>query len=149
MILGLLGFHNCTDMDISLLVTLIETTIPFGVTFNQWGVAQRGLRYIFNFRKLSVTFDVCALNGLWGGECDIITHTWGSCGPVTREDFKFRSFEECVTYLWESAHERISRNKENITMEFLHFKVAMNKWLVASSEEKFNVFKEVDFYGTL
>lgn len=33
-------------------------------------------------------------------------------------------------------------------MEFLHFKVAMNKWLVSSSEKKFNVFKEVDFYGS-
>lgn len=135
-------------MDVSLLVTLIEATIPFGVTFNQWGVAQRGFRYEFKFHRLSVTFDVCALNGLWGGEVGIITNTWGSCGPITREDFKFCSFEECVTYLWESAYERISRNKEGITMEFLHFKVAMNKWLVSSSEEKLNVFKEVDFYGS-
>lgn len=34
-------------MDVSLLVTFVETTIPIGVTFNQWGVAQRGLRYEF------------------------------------------------------------------------------------------------------
>lgn len=135
-------------MNVSLLVTLIETTIPFGVTFNQCGVAQRGFRHKFKFQRLSITFDVCALNGRWGGKANITTNTWGSYSPITRESFKFRSFEECVTYLWESAYERISHNKEGITMEFLHFKVAMNKWLVSSLDEKFNVFKEVAFYDT-
>lgn len=135
-------------MDISLLTTLIETTIPFGVTFNQWGVAQKGFRHKFKFHRLSVTFEVCALNGLWGGEVNIMTNTWGSCGPIKKEDFKFCSFEECVTYLWGSAYERIFRNKEGITMEFLRFKAAMNKWLVSSLEEKLNVFEEVDFYDS-
>lgn len=148
MILNCWGFITYTIMDVSLLVTLIETTIPFGVTFNQWGVSQKGFRYTFKFRKLVVTFDVCAINGLWGGEVDILTNTWGSCGPIARGDFKFCSFEECISYLWKRADEMISRNKEGITMEYLHFKVAMNKWLVSSSEEKFNVFKEVDFYGS-
>lgn len=136
-------------MDVSLLVTLIETTIPFGVTFNQWGVAQRGFRYIFKFQKLSVTFDVCALNGLWGGVVGISTNLWGCDGPITKgESFKFSSFEECVEYLWRWSKDCIERNKSNVSMEFLHFKVAMNKWLVASSEEKFNIFKEVEFYGS-
>lgn len=135
-------------MDVSLLVTLIETTIPIGVTFNQWGVAQRGFRYIFKFQKLTVTFDVCALNGLWAGEFGISTNLWGCGGPITREEFKFSSFEECVSSLWLLAKDYIERNKSNVSMEFLHFKVAMNKWLVSSSEEKFNVFKEVDFYGS-
>lgn len=135
-------------MDVSLLVTLIETTIPIGVTFNQWGVAQKGFRYEFKFQKLSVTFEVCALNGLWGGSVNIRTNTWGCASPITKnESFEFSSFEECVKYLWFWAKDDIERNKSNVSMEFLHFKVAMNKWLVASSEEKFSVFKEVDFYG--
>lgn len=133
-------------MDVSLLVTLIETTIPIGVTFNQWGVASKGFRYEFKFQKLSVTFNVCALNGLWAGEFGITTNLWGCSGPLTREDFKFNSFEECVSYLWLLAKNYIERNKSNVSTEFLRFKVAMNKWLVLSSEEKFNVFKEVDFY---
>lgn len=135
-------------MDVSLLTTLIETTIPFGVTFNQWGVAQRGLRYTFNFLKLSVTFDVCAYNGLWGGSLNITTNLWGCGGPITKESFRFSSFEECVSALWMSAFNYISRNKSNVSMEFLHFKVAMNKWLTRSFKEKFNWFKEVDFYGS-
>ena len=136
-------------MDISLLVTFIETTIPFGVTFNQWGVAQRGLRYEFKFRKLSVTFDVCALNGLWGGVARISTNLWGCSGPISKDgSFKFSSFEECVKYLWYWAKDYIERNKSNVSMEFLHFKVDMNKWLASSEEDKFNVFKEADFYGS-
>lgn len=136
-------------MDISLLVTLIETTIPFGVTFNQFGVAQKGFRHTFKFQKLSVEFDVCALNGLWGGSVQISTNLWGCGGPISKTDsFRFSSFEECVEHLWLWAMDYIGRNKSNVSMEFLHFKVAMNKWLVSSSEEKFNVFKEVDFYGS-
>lgn len=136
-------------MDVSLLVTLAETTIPIGVTFNQWGVAQKGFRHEFKFQKLSVTFEVCALNGLWGGSTNISTNLWGCASPITKnESFKFSSFEDCATYLWFWAKDYIERNKSNVSMEFLHFKVAMNKWLVLSSEEKFNVFKEVDFYGS-
>lgn len=75
-------------MDVSILVTLIETTIPFGVTFNQWGVAQRGYRHEFKFHRLSVTFDVCALNGLWGGEVDIITNTWGKLRTDNKRGFQ-------------------------------------------------------------
>ena len=72
------------SMDISLLVTLIEITIPFGVTFNRWGVALHGLRYVFKFQKLSVTFKVCALNGLWGGVVSISTNTWGKLQPINK-----------------------------------------------------------------
>lgn len=148
MILGLLGFFTYITMEVSLLTTLIETTIPIGVTFNQFGVAQRGFKYVFKFQKLSVTFRVCALNGLWGGAFSIMTNTWGSCSPIVREDFIFSSFEKCVIYLWKSAYESIYRNRKGITPEFLRFKLAMDKWLVSSLEEKFNAFNEEDFYGT-
>lgn len=133
-------------MDVAVLSTLIETSIPLGVTFNSCGVAQRGLRYEFKFQKLSVTFEVCALNGVWGGSLCIFTNLWGCACPITRRDFIFPSFEECVTYLWGLAHDRIERNKANVSMEFLHFKVERNKWLTRSAEEKFNWFKEVNFY---
>ena len=135
-------------MDVSLLVTFIETTIPTGVTFNQWGVAQKGLRHTFRSRKLIVTFDVCALNGLWAGEFGISTNLWGCGGPVTREDFKFTSFEECVSHLWKLVEDYIEKNKSNVSTDFLRFKAAMNRWLAKSSEEKFNVFEETDFYGS-
>lgn len=135
--------------DISLLVPFIETTTPIGVTFNQWGVAQRGFRYTFEFRRLSVTFEVCALNGLWGGSIQIFTNTWGRSGPLTRRDFKFRSFEECTTHLWKNTYEIISsHSQEGNATEFQHYKKTMSKWLALSAEEKFNTFKEVDFYGS-
>lgn len=136
-------------MDISLLTILIETTTPFGVTFNQFGVAQKGFRYTFKFQKLFVKFDVCALNGLWGGSVQILTNLWGCGGPISKiNSFRFSSFEECVEHLWLWAMDHIGKNKSNVPMEFLRFKKAMNKWLVSSSEEKFKVFKEVDFYGS-
>lgn len=134
-------------MNAALLVTLIETTVPFGVTFNQWGVAQRGFRYEFSFRKLSVKLDVCAVNGLWGGSVRISTNTWGCAGPISKSySFRFSSFEECVEHLWSESLSCIERNKSNVSIEFLHFKAAMYKWLTCSSEEKLNTFKEVDFY---
>lgn len=133
-------------MDVAVLSTLIGTSIPHGVTFNSCGVAQRGLRYEFKFQKLRVTFEVCSLNGIWGGSLHISTNLWGYACPITRRDFTFSSFEECVTYLWGLAHDRIESNKSNISMEFLHFKVERNKWLTRSAEEKFNWFKEVNFY---
>lgn len=134
-------------MDTGLLVTLIETTIPSGVTFNACGVAQGSLRYTFTFQKLRVTFDVCALNGMWGGRRDIMTNLWGTSGPITRRDFTFTSFEECVNHLWWTTADYIERNKSNVSMEFLHFKVAMKKWFTLSSEEKLKWFKVTNIYG--
>lgn len=136
-------------MDASILSTFIEMTTPSGVTFNEHGVAQRGFRYTFKFRKLLVTLEVCALNGLWGGNFHIQTNLWGCGGPIMRIDFKFASFEECASYLWNSSKERIEKDKSNVSMEFLHFKVAMKKWFTLSPEEKFKQFKEVDFYAEI
>lgn len=135
-------------MDAALLSIFIETTIPFGVTFNQYGVAKKGLRYTFKFQKLSVMFDICALNGFWGGAGHINAPLWGCGGPISRSSFRFSSFEECVKHLWWESFIRIGNNKENIQKEFIRFKSEMDIWFVLSSEEKFNLFKEVDFYGS-
>lgn len=147
MILGLLGSPNYRCMDLSLIATIIETTFPNGVTFNNCGVAQRGYRYSFGFQKLSIRLEVCALNGVWGGSVHILTNVWGYSEPISRGSFTFTSFEDCAKNLWGRTHDLIERDKSGITMEFLHFKVAMRKWLTLSAEEKFNAFKEVDFYG--
>ena len=136
-------------MNLALFSLLIETTIPAQLRFNEHGVAMNGLRHEFNFHRLRVKFDVCSINGLWGGEYRITTNTWGRSGPIVRRDFKFCSFEECTDYLWGTACKEISLNKEGITMEFLHFKVAYKKWLTLTVEQKYNLFKEVEFYGTL
>lgn len=136
-------------MDAALLSVFIETTIPFGVTFNQYGVAQKGLRYTFKFQKLSVTFDVCALNGFWGGAEHIHTNLWGCSGPISRNcDFKFSTFEECARHLWWKSFLKIANNKSNVQKEFLRFKSDMDNWFSLSAEEKFNSFKEVNFYGS-
>ena len=137
-------------MDAALLSSIfIEATIPFGVTFNQFGVAQKGLRQTFKFQKLSVMFDICALNGLWGGVTHIHTNLWGCSGPISRNhSFRFSSFEECVKHLWWESFIQIGNNKENIQKEFIRFKSEMDIWLTLSPEEKFNLFKEVDFYGS-
>lgn len=134
-------------MNVAVLSTLIETSIPHGVTFNSCGVAQRGLIYSFKFQKLEVIFRVCTLNGMWGGGIDIRANLCGVGVPVSRLSFKFASFEECTTYLWCRSADFIERNKSGVSMEFLHFKVAMKKWFTLSSEEKFKLFKEGDFYG--
>lgn len=135
-------------MDLAILSAFIETTIPAGVRFNEHNVALNGLRHSFSFRRLNVIFDTCCLNGFWGGRTDIIAGTWGSCGPISREcDFIYRSFEECVDSLWNYALERIESNKEGISMEFLHFKVAYKKWFTLTAEQKYALFKEVDFYA--
>lgn len=137
-------------MDTSLHSLLIETTIPAGVRFNENGVAMNGLRYEFNFRSLKIKFDVCALNGIWGGDVDIMAKTWGCGGSIGRnQDFKFRSFEECADSLWKYTYYRLERNKDNMSMEFLHFKVAYKKWLTLTTEQKYELFKETEFYGTL
>ena len=136
-------------MDAILHFLLIETTIPVGVRFNENNVAMNGLRHEFNFHRLHVKFDLCFVNGLWGGEYDVMTNTWGCGGPITREDFKLHSFEECADYLWGSVFERVSRNKEGITKEFLHFKVTYKRLLTLTVEQKYNLFKEAEFYDTL
>ena len=128
-------------MDITLL-PLIETTTPHGVFFNEHGVAKRGLRYTFKFQKLTVEFKTCAINGIWAGEYCINTNLWGVSSPIVRRDFKFTSFDECVTHLWMRAVDYIHTNKSNVSMEYLHFKVAMKKWLSLSVEDKFSWFKE-------
>lgn len=128
---------------------LIETTVPVGVRFNEHGVAMNGLRYEFNFHRLKIEFDVCALNGIWGGSVDIMTKTWGCGGPIARNhDFKFRSFEECADSLWRYAYYRVERNKDDMSVEFLHFKVAYKKWFTLTDEQKYELFKETEFYGT-
>lgn len=135
-------------MDLTVLSTLMsETTIPHGVTFNACGVAQKGLRYTFEFRKLRVEFRVIAINGAWGGNVMVMTPLWGFAGPVTRRDCSFASFEDCVAYLWQWTHDYIERNKENVSMEFLHFKVAERQWTSRSSEEKFAWFNSEHYYG--
>ena len=64
-----------------------------------------------------------------------------------RRDFKWRSFEECTDHLWRGVYERIINSEDSTKPEFLHFKVAFKKWFTLSAEEKFKLFKEVDFYG--
>ena len=135
-------------LELSVLSTLIETMFPAGVTFNRWGVAQSGLRYVFTFRKLSVTMDLRSLNGVWGGSMDISTNLWGMGEPLIRSDFKFPSFEECADSLWRRAHDYIERHRDNVSSEFLHFKVAEKKWFTLSPDEKINMFKEANFYDT-
>ena len=133
-------------MDISIATCFIETTIPLGVTFNEWGVALKGLEHRFEVKNLSVTFRVCALNGLWGGEVTLMGKTWGLAQPILKWDsFKFLTFEECTTYLWRLAENNIIRNSGDT--EVHKFKGAMDKWFMASSEDKLKCFKEVDFYA--
>ena len=134
-------------MNVAVLSTLIETSIPHGVTFNSCGVAQRGLRWVFEFKKLKVSLEACAINGVWGGSLHIDTNLWGCAYPLTRSDIKFATFEECVNYLWDVAVCRIEKEKSNVSSEYLRFKEVKNKWLTCSAEEKVNWFKEVDFYG--
>lgn len=134
-------------MNIAILSTLIETTTPFGVVFNSWGIAQRGLVYTFSFRKLSVTFKICAINGVWAGNLDVQTNLWGRSRPISRRDFTFASFEECTDYLWNDAYEFIDKNKENVSMEFLRFKEEMKKWLALDVNQKVALFREKDFYA--
>ena len=133
-------------MDVSLLSTLIESSIPANVTFNEYGVAQRGLRYTFSYKRLNVTLDVCAINGLWGGSINIMTNLWGMGGPITRSDFKHSSFETCVTNLWLDALNYINRNKENVVKEAIRFEKELQKWLGSSEEEKYRLFKDTYFY---
>ena len=134
-------------MDAILHSLLIGTTIPSGLRFNDFGVAMNGLRHEFRVLKLKVEFDVCSLNGLWGGELDITTNLWGCASPIMQESFIYPTFEECADNLWKDAYEKIARNKANISSEFLHFKVAVKEWFTRSPEEKFNSFKEVEFYA--
>lgn len=146
----IIGLHNFVRnyillMDASLLITFIGAAIPFGITFNKWGVAQKGLRYTFTFRKLLVIFDVCAFNGLWGGSTIIRTNLWGCGGALSKSSIKFSSFEECVEHLWKDALKFISQNGESIPLELQHFKEAMNVWFNSSFEGKFKVFREITF----
>lgn len=136
-------------MDLSLYAPFIEMTIPNGVRFNRYNVALRGLRHEFRFNRLRVQLNLCSLNGRWGGALSIYTNTWVCGSAVMKESLTFSSFEECADYLWWTAFERIERGKEGITMEFLHFKVAYNKWLTLMTEQKYELFKEVDFYATV
>lgn len=143
----IVGPHNFVLMEASLLITFIGVTIPFGLTFNKWGVAQKGLRYTFKFQKLFVIFDVCAFNGLWGGSMTVRATLWGCGGVLSKSSLKFSSFEECVEYLWKDALKFITQNGEDIPLEIQHFKRAMGVWIDSSFEDKFKAFEEI-FYDT-
>lgn len=134
-------------MDTSLIPILIETRTPTGLTFNQWGVAQRGFEYTFRFQLLIVTFHACAINGVWAGSFDLQSNTFGCCSPIMRRGFTWTSFEECVDNLWRDVFGRLQNSEDANKPSFLHFKVAFKKWFTLSSEEKFNLFEEVNFYG--
>lgn len=143
------------NISLPVLVTFMETTVPFGVTFNRFGVAQKGLRYSFSFQKLTVTFNACSVNGLWIGGLTINANTWGCSFPVAKQSQGFPSFEECVENLWRRSESFIDANCKkaisgsdgDMPEQFARFKVAMDTWLSLPEEEKFNMFEESDFYG--
>lgn len=135
-------------LDISLFSLLFENTFPLGVTFNECGVAQKGLEcLVFKSKGLRVTFKVCAVNGLWGGGVSVWGSSWGCGEPIGKNCFKFKSFKECVDSLWTRTSGFIERSHPN-SKEFLSFKRSMDAWMTFSFEKTFNSFKEVTFYGS-
>lgn len=133
-------------MDLSI-ITLIESTVPSNITFNSFGVAQNGLLYNFSKLRLSVTFRVMSINGIWYGALTVNGGSWGFSEPLTKQNTKCLSFEECTDNLWKSAFLYIERNKSGYTGEFLNFKVEIKKWFSLNSEKKYALFKEENFYG--
>ena len=129
------------------LLSLIETTIPIGVTFNTCGVARKGLRYCFKSQKLDVHIDICALNGLWGGGIHIMTNTWGVSIPIIRcRSFVFSSFEECTKHFWAFADATICKYDE-LKKDYSQFRKSFKNWQMLSMNDKLNSFKETTFYG--
>lgn len=130
-------------MDASLLISIIEDN-PFATTFNEWGVAERGLKLLLSYKKVRVSFEVCVINGLWGGSSQVDTPSAGFGSPITRGSLNFSSLEECIEPLWE--HVRNFLYKQNRLAEVRHFEEYMSKWASLSYEEKLRCFKVADFY---
>lgn len=130
-------------MDYSILSLFVESTIPCGVTFNSCGVALRGLRCILAKDKFKVFFDMCAVNGVWGGALKIDGYMWYVSSPLTRRGVKFSRFEDCADYLWEQALPIISRNGPKMLP---YFKKEHAAWKLLSTEQKYSLFKETSYY---
>lgn len=144
-------------LDLSVLVTFIETTLPTGVWFNTHGVAMRGYRWTVWDNGGKLEFDVICRNGLWGGSCEVCSSSWGYGGPITRSDCKYPTLSECITDMWEYFAKRVSSNDKESERSSINYRTKWFKkaeaeykhFMALKPEYQLQLFKEVDFYGKI
>lgn len=129
-------------MNIAVLSLFIETILPVGAYFNSYGVVLRPYSFEIKKGRFRVEFKVFSLNGVWGGDVDISSSSWGMGSPLMRRDLKYHSLETCMRSLWNYVAKRVSQSEPQM-LPFIE--ASKCKW--NDTEDKLSLFSIDD--GTL
>ena len=105
------GLFILITMELSLLC-LMDIKNPPTCYFNDCGVLIGADKIKYSTKNIYVSFSVASINGIWGGAMAIMGKTWGYMSPIVREDFKFRTLNECIENLWCSVKDATNNKKE-------------------------------------
>lgn len=79
------------------ILSLIRTTVPSGLWFSQFGIAQKVLLYKWNTKGANFQIQIAAINGVWGFATSMFNKTYGNGGGLSEKyDFRYNSFSECL-----------------------------------------------------
>ena len=80
------------------IISLLRTTVPEGMWFNRFGIAQRVFMFKWEGKGHSrVEIECGSLNGVWGFSYTIACNYHGCGSGLWINDFKYLTFEECLS----------------------------------------------------
>lgn len=132
-------------MDLTLL-SLVETTIPVALYFNEHRVLMNGYR-LLSYDGRTIKICIACINGMWAVKTDISCHNWGVASPIMKGiDFKFSSLKTALDSAWNYLKDRFERANDTSKNELKVFHTEYKKYLSMPCEEYFKLFKETNFY---
>ena len=125
------------------LLSLIKTYVPSQLYVNENGVITRYLKYDVSKGNITLMFSLFSENGIWGGAISLfMCSTWGMGHPLTLDDAKFSTLEDCMADLWNYLELRVSLNEAFNNSKVIKFiKSERKKWDSIPSNEKINYLK--------
>lgn len=131
-------------MDLTLL-SLVETTKPTVLYFNENGVLMNGYSLSSCDGRI-IKISVACTNGMWAVKTDICCHNWGAFQPIMKRDFVFKSLKDALDSAWNYIRGRFEDANDTSQKELKVFRVEYKKYLSIPCEEYFKLFKETNFY---
>ncbi len=132
-------------MDLTLL-SLIETTKPAILYFNENGVLMNGYS-LSSYDGRNIKISVACINGMWAVKTDICCYNWGTFCPIIKDrDFAFNNLKDALDSAWNYLRDRFENAKDTSQKEIKVFHTEYKKYMSMSCEEYFKLFKETNFY---
>lgn len=140
------GFFSFNIMDLTLL-SLIETTKPTILYFNESRVLTNGYMLYSHDGRRIIEICVACINGVWAVKTDVSCYNWGTACPIMKgRDFKFPSLKDALDSAWTYLKSRFENSNDTSQKEMKVFRAEYKKYLSMPCEEYFKSFKETNFY---